>query len=158
MSHAGLVVIDYCSRYYEIEVRKSTTTSKVIERLDEIFSRHGVPESLTSDNGPQFISTEFKVCMDYQGIQHRKVTAKWSQANGEVERQNRSLLKRIQIAQAERKDWKKELNVYLAYYSSLPHPTTGVSPAELLFGRKYGHDCQNFEMYTLNSKCEIEIM
>ena len=61
-----LVVIDYYSRYYEIEVMKSTTTSKVIERLVEIFSRHGLPESLTSDNGPQFISSEFKVYMDYQ--------------------------------------------------------------------------------------------
>ena len=66
--------------------------------------------------------------MDYQGIQLRKVTAKWPQANGEVERQNRSLLKRVESAKAERKDWKKELNVYLASYRSLPHPTTGVSP------------------------------
>ena len=71
-----------------------------------------------------------------KGIQHHKVTAKWPQADGEVERQNRSLLKRIQIPQAERKDWKKELNVYLASYRSLAHPTTGVSPAKLLFGRK----------------------
>ena len=31
-----LVVIDYYSRYYEIEVMKSTMTSKVIERLEEI--------------------------------------------------------------------------------------------------------------------------
>ena len=59
--------------------------------------------------------------------------AKWLQATGEVERQ-----KRIQIAQAERKDFKKELNVYLAPYRSLPHPTAGVSStlAELLFERK----------------------
>jgi len=67
--------------------------------------------------------------MDNQGIKH-------PQANGEVERQNQPLLKRIQIAHAEKKDWKKELNTYLAAYRSLPHPTTGVSPAELLFGRK----------------------
>ena len=46
----SLLVVDYYSRYYEIEVMKSTTTSKVIERLDEIFSRHNPPESLTSDN------------------------------------------------------------------------------------------------------------
>ena len=31
---------------------------------------------------------------------------------------------------------RKELNVYLATYRSLSHPTTGVSLAELLFGRK----------------------
>ena len=49
---------------------------------------------------------------------------------------NRSLLKRIKIAQAEGKDWKKELRAYLIAYRSTPHATTGVSPAELLFGRK----------------------
>ena len=74
--------------------------------------------------------------MEQQGIRHHRLTAKRPQADGEVERQNSSLLKRLQIAHAEKKDWKKELNVYLAAYRSLPHSTTGVSPAELLFGRK----------------------
>jgi hypothetical protein len=36
-------------------VMKSTVTAKVIEILKEIFFRHGLPESLTSDNGPRFI-------------------------------------------------------------------------------------------------------
>ena len=131
-----LVVVDYYSRYYEVDILKSTVDSKVISRLEEMFARHGLPESLTSDNGPQFISAEFAEYMVQQGIRHHKVTAKWPQANGEVERQNSSLLKRLQIAHAEKKNWKTELNIYLAAYRSLPHPTTGVSPAELLFGRK----------------------
>ena len=131
-----LVVVDYYSRYYEIDIMRSTVASKVISSLEEIFARHGLPESLTSDNGPQFVATEFTEYMEQQGIRHHRVTAKWPQANGEVERQNSSLLKRLQIAHAEKKDWKKELNVYLAAYRSLPHSTTGVTPAELLFGRK----------------------
>lgn len=131
-----LVVVDYYSRYYEVDILRSTDAPKVISSLEEMFARHGLPESLTSDNGPQFISTEFAEYVIQQGIRHHKVTAKWPQANGEVERQNSSLLKRIQITHAEKKDWKKELNVYLAAYRALPHPTTGVSPAELLFGRK----------------------
>ena len=36
----------------------------------------------------------------------------------------------------QKKNWKTELNIYLAAYRTLPHPTTGVSPGELLFGRK----------------------
>ena len=69
-----LVVIHYYSRYHEIDIMKSTVTSKakVIESLEEIFSRHGLPESLTTDNGPQFISSEFQSYMHYQGIRHRK--------------------------------------------------------------------------------------
>ena len=92
--------------------------------------------SVISEYGPQFISAEFKEYMEKQGIRHHRTTAKWPQANGQVERQNLSLLKRIQIAHAEKQDCKKELTKYLTAYRSLLHPTTGVSPAELLFGRK----------------------
>ena len=74
--------------------------------------------------------------MEQQGMRHQRVTAKWPQANGEVECQNSSRLKRLQIAHAEKKDWKKELNVSIAAYRSIPHSMTGVRPAELLFGRK----------------------
>ena len=56
--------------------------------------------------------------------------------NGEVERQNASLLKRIQIAQAESRDWRKEMRKYLTSYRSIEHPTTGKSRAELLFACK----------------------
>ncbi|KAK3716284.1 hypothetical protein QZH41_004075 [Actinostola sp. cb2023] len=135
-SESILVVVDYYSRYYEIDVLRSTITAKVITSLEEMFSRHGLPESLTSDNGPQFVASEFAAYMEQEGIRHHKTTAKWPQANGEVERQNRSILKRLKIAHAEKKDWRKELNTYLTAYRGLPHPTTGVSPAELLFGRK----------------------
>ena len=99
-----LVVVDYYSRYYEVDILKSTVASKVISSLEEMFARHGLPESLTSDNGPQFISAEFAEYMVQQGIRHHKVTAKWPQANGEVECQNSSLLKRLQIAHAEKKN------------------------------------------------------
>ena len=131
-----LVIVDYFSRYYEIEVMRSTTSEKVIECLEKIFTTHGLPQSLRSDNGPQFRSEVFEQYLENNGIEHRKTTPLWPQANGEVERQNRSLLKRMKIAQAEGKEWKTEVRKYLVAYRSTPHTTTGVSPAELLFGRK----------------------
>ena len=115
---------------------QSTTAEKMIEQLDEIFSRYGYPATIKSDNGPQFVSEEFAQYCEQNGIVHVKVTAKWAQANGEVERQNKSILKRLQIAQAEHKPWKRELRKYLMAYRGLPHNTTGRSPAELMFGRK----------------------
>ena len=118
-----LVVVDYYSCYYEIDIMTSTVAFKVISSLEEIFARHGLPKSLTSDNRPQFVATEVTEYMEQQGIRHHRVTAKWPQTNGEVERQNSSLLKRLQIAHAEKKAWKKELNVYLAAYRSLPNST-----------------------------------
>ena len=39
----------------------STTASKTIEALREVFARNGLPEQLVSDNGPQFIAEEFQL-------------------------------------------------------------------------------------------------
>ncbi|KAJ8366291.1 hypothetical protein AAFF_G00363010 [Aldrovandia affinis] len=134
--HSILVVVDYYSRYYEYDVLTSTTTTKVIDSLESIFSRHGLPVTLRSDQGPQFKSEEFSNYCESNGIKHVKTTPRWAQANGEVERQNASLLKRIRIAESEGLDWKRELRKYVTVYRSIDHATTGKSPAELLFNRK----------------------
>ena len=59
-----LVVVDYYSRYYEVDILRSTVTSKIISSLEEMFARHGLPESLESDNGRQFIAAEFAEYME----------------------------------------------------------------------------------------------
>ena len=71
--------------------------------------------------------------MKVNRIQHRTSTPLWPQANGEVARQNRSLLKVLQIAQAEKKNLKEEVRKLLKAYRTTPHSSTGVSPAKLLF-------------------------
>jgi transposase InsO family protein len=55
-----LVVVDYYSRYMEIQKLTSTTSAGVISALKGIFSRHGIPVEFMSDNGPQFASQEMK--------------------------------------------------------------------------------------------------
>ena len=131
-----LVVVDYYSRYYEVDITRTATSDKVIESLKQIFATHGLPYSITSDNGPQFASNAFAEYLKENDIVHHKTTPLWPQANGEVERQNRSLLQRIKIAQGEGKNWKEELLTYLFAYRTTPHSTLGISPAEALYGRK----------------------
>ena len=128
------VVVDYHTRYMEVQVLKSTTTDKIIKSLKSLT--HGLPVSITTDNGPQFISQEFQRFVDYECIDHRRVTPLWPQANGEVDRENRSLLKTTKIAQIEKNDWRKELESFLVMHRTTPHSATVVSPAELMFRRK----------------------
>ena len=130
-----LVVIDYYSRFYEVRFLKTITAEKTIEALDSIFHTHGLPLSLKTDNGPCFIAQVFKEYLFHHGINHYRITPRWPQANGEVERQNASLLKRIKIAFSEGRDYKTELLKYVRAYRSIPHPSTGKPPAELLYGR-----------------------
>ena len=131
-----LVVVDYFSRYYEVVIMGSTTTSKIIRALMPMFARWGIPFSIKSDNGPQFISDEFENYLRQNGIEHRKSPPLWPQANGEVERQNRSLLKCLKICKTEGKDMREELTKFLLAYRSTPHSVTGATPAKLMMNRE----------------------
>ena len=54
-----LIVVDYYSRYFELERMLTTTSAAVINKMKSIFSRHGIAEKVVSDNGPQFSAQEF---------------------------------------------------------------------------------------------------
>ena len=131
-----LVVVDYYSRYFEVDILRSVTSSRIIECLEKVFCTHGLPESLKTDNGLQFVSEEFENFLQENDIQHRTSTPMWPQANGEVERQNISLLKALRIDQAEKKDMKIEFRKFSIAYRTTPHSSTGVTPAKFLFNRE----------------------
>lgn len=131
-----LVVVDYYSRYIETNVVKNTSSETTICFLKKIFRIHGLPFSLRTDNATSFTSAEFEEYLSVEGIEHRKTTPLWPSANGEVERQNRSIMKRIKIAIAEGHNWKIALDDYVDSYRSTPHSTTGLPPADVLMGRK----------------------
>ena len=129
-----LVMVDYYSRYMEVLEMRSITASKTIEEMGKVFARFGYPETLSADNGPQFKSEEFKDFCNGNGIQLNLTVPYWPQANGEVERQNRSILKILKIAEDEGQDWKVELQRFLTMHRATPHTVTGVSPSQLMFG------------------------
>lgn len=128
------VIVDFYSRYYEVEFMRSITSLETIKRLRTIFARFGIPATISSDNGRQFISDEFKEFCTELGIKLNNGVPYWPQMQGEVERQNRSILKILRICQSEKKDLKEELEKYLLMYRSTAHSITGKSPSEMFFG------------------------
>lgn len=54
-----LLIVDYFSRYFEIDKLHNTTSETVIRKLKNIFAKFGIPEKVVSDNGPQCSSQEF---------------------------------------------------------------------------------------------------
>lgn len=130
-----LIIIDYYSRYKEIEIMNRITAKATIDRLERIFTRLGYPMTITLDNARQFISAELEQFCSEHGVNLNNTTPYWPQENGLVERQNRSVLKRLQISQSLQRDWKADLNDYLMMYYTTPHTVTGKTPKELCFGR-----------------------
>ena len=49
-----LLLVDYYSRYIEVSLIAAISSCDVIEHLKSHFARHGIPEIITSNNGPQF--------------------------------------------------------------------------------------------------------
>lgn len=134
--HNLLVLVDYYSRFVEVIVMREITAKLTIQALHETFCRYGIPESMKTDNGPQFVSEALSRFSTEFGIELIKTSPYWPQANGEVERTNRALKKRLQISQeTPHSDWKWDLRMYLLMYNSTPHSTTGVAPSALMFGR-----------------------
>lgn len=121
-----ILVIDYFSRYIEVANLTSTTATQVINKLKAIFARHGVPEVLVTDNGPQFSAEEFAAfAKDYDFI-HTTTSPHYPQSNGEAERAVRTVKSLLKKGE----DPHKALMAYRA--TPLAH---GSSPAQLLMGR-----------------------
>ena len=65
---------------------KTTTASKTIDVLRQMFARNGVPREIISDNGSQFTSEQFQTFIRSNGILH-KTSVPWHPASqGLVER------------------------------------------------------------------------
>ena len=123
-----ILMVDYFSRYPEAIKLSSTTSAAVITVMKSIFARHGIPEVVRSDNGPQFSAEEFTKFANCYGFQHVTSSPRYPQRNGQVERMVQTVKKMIQ----------KSDDPYLAImsYRATPHPWCNLSPAELLMGRR----------------------
>ena len=123
-----LLAVDYCSRDIEIsQVSKNVNSAQTILQLKRIFSRHGIPDILFSDNGPQFDSREFTTFSTDWQFQHITSSPRYPQSNGEVER----------AVQTMKTVLNKSSDEYLALLNHRDTPFHhGYSPAQLSMGRK----------------------
>ena len=111
------------------------TSSAVIEVLIELFARHGLPRVVISDNGTMFTLAEFRAFVASFGIKHNLTALYNPQSNGATERFNKVLKEGLTVALCEGAPFSVTIRNILINYRSLPHATTGVSPAKLFYGR-----------------------
>ena len=122
-----LLIVDYYSRYIEISRLDRTTADEVISRTKSIFARHGIPEIVVSDNGPQFSATHYSNFAQSYGFDHITSSPYFPQSNGEAERAVGTIKRLLN----------KEEDPYMALLAYRTTPLqNGYSPSELLMSRR----------------------
>ncbi|GBO01307.1 Uncharacterized protein K02A2.6 [Araneus ventricosus] len=125
-------VVDYYSKFIEVQLISSLQATVVMPAIKSIFARHGIPLELISDGGPPFNSRDFDRFAKSWKFKHVKVSAKYPKSNGQIERTLQT------VKQIFRKTLTESEDPYLALLLYRATPVLGFiySPAELLMNRK----------------------
>nr|GEW48706.1 reverse transcriptase domain-containing protein [Tanacetum cinerariifolium] len=140
-----IVAMDYFMKWIEAKLVATITGNQVKKIVwDNIVYRFGLPGEIISDNEKQFKDNPFKDWCEKLYIRKRFAFVKHPQANGLVERANKSLGEGIKARMEERsKDWIKEIpHVLWAHHTmikssnedtpfSLTYRTKGVIPGKI---------------------------
>ncbi|XP_041353242.1 uncharacterized protein K02A2.6-like isoform X1 [Gigantopelta aegis] len=133
--HMYLVVVDSHSKWPEVFIMKATTAEKTNEILRGLFCRYGLLLQIVSDNGPQFVSAEFKYFLEMNEVQHILSAPYHPATNGLAERFVQTFkhaLRKLKSAD----NLQQKLSAFLLTYRNTSHSTTSESPAMLLLGRR----------------------
>jgi len=120
-----------------ISMRGQAASAAVCARLliEHWIAKFGIPETITSDRGSQFVSNLWQELSKIIGFTHRTTTAYHPEANGKVERMHRSLKNALRCKLDGSKNWLAQVPWALLGLRSAPNTDTGLSPAVLVFGQ-----------------------
>jgi hypothetical protein len=120
-----IINIDRTSKWMEAIPLSETSVVACAKALTFTWiSRFGVPETITSDRGPQLTSNLWFQLCEMLNISHEQTTAYHSESNAAVERLHRHL-KEVFRARATAATWSEELPFVLLGLRAQPGKDTG---------------------------------
>lgn len=107
---------------------QSQSSFSTIETLKCIFETHGIPKEIRPDNGPQFISYEFRNFCNEFDIKYVTSSPHFQSSSGAAER----------AVQTVKRLWRNTEDKQLALldYRTTPLEEVNLSPSQLLMGRR----------------------
>lgn len=134
-----LIITDAYSKWIEIYKMKKIDTQNTLEKLKECIARFGLPNSIFTDNGPQFTSDEFKNFCAHNRIRVNTSSPYHPATNGAAENAVKTFKRSFKKAMADSRSAKESvetiINKFLFSYRNTPHCTTGENPSKLMFNR-----------------------
>ena len=126
-----LLVIDYFSKYPEVVRMNSKTAEATVNKMKQIFSRHGIPNTLVADNMP-FNSKAFKQFAKEWDFSVTTSSPNYAQSNGLAERNVQTIKNLLKKA----KEGMKDEQLALLEFRNSPISGLQESPAQLLMSRR----------------------
>jgi hypothetical protein len=133
-----LVATDYFTKWAEAVLLRNMTHWEVISFVQEhIIYRFGIPQTLTTDQGPSFMSHQFREFTESMKIKLLNSSPYYVQANGQAKASNKVLIKIIKkrIKDNPRR-WHENLSEALWAHRTSRHGATKVTPFELVYGQE----------------------
>ena len=133
-----LTFVDFATRYADAVALKTITSADVIQALlERIFLRYGAPGIITSDRGVQFTSKTTQDLVKKLSSKPQFTTAYHPQANGLVERFNKTIVSMLRkFVAVNQTDWDVYIPYVLWAYNTTYQASTKTSPYRLVFGRE----------------------
>ena len=127
-----LIVVDYVSNFFEVDRLENTESATVVRKLKAHFARYGIPDTVISDNGPQFKSITFARFAKDWDFEHLTSSPGHSQSNGKAESAVKTAKKLMKRAKEDHKD------IYLSLldHRNTPSQASQFSPSQILMSRR----------------------
>ena len=157
-----LLITDYLSKYPFAFCIKSKQAIEIATRFFEFISYFGPPNFLLSDCGTEFLNNLVHNVSLICGIERKVTVAYHPQTNGLTEKFNDSFINALRkhtVAHPE--DWDQWLPYILLAFRTRVHTTTGLTPIELVTGKKansfesWSCDDQEFEHALLDRSKQL---
>jgi transposase InsO family protein len=130
-----LAATDYFTKWVEAIPLKNMTHREVIKFvLEDIVYQFGIPQTLTTDQGPAFIFRQFKEFASLLGIKLLNSSPYYAQANGQAKASNKMMISLTKKKIKERpRRWHEVLHEALWAYWTVKHGPIKVTPFELVY-------------------------
>ena len=138
-----LVIIDNFSKWVELYHCTDATAKSACEGLLHHFGRFGAPNMVRSDKGSHFANDLIKEFLSLTGTPHNLTLSYSKQENAIVERANKEVnrhLRALAFTSTSIDNYRLSLPFVQRIINSSLHNTTGVSPANMLFGNRINLD------------------
>lgn len=136
------LIVDHHSRFVWVFATPKNTTETIINILSSLFKTVGIPKSILTDNGTNFIATKLKHFLAKASqdlpfnIKHFFTTSYHPSCNGLNEKANDLIITKLRTATLEnpRRKWSTLLPSVVDNYNQTVHGSTGFTPKFLFNG------------------------